>query len=196
MRRLTGPGEYNGTVEFVRRKMSHFNLSREEVLNLEAFLLDANKKSLEKPKGQGGPKKGRALFHVSRCIVCHSVNGRGCTLASDLSQITAKVNKTWLYNWIENPLNIHPKAKMPRFNFSEQQVLDIVAYIWKEFGGEKPEIPQEFVEISTAHGDLKERIARGERVFMRYGCADCHGKPGSEKARSPMDARTPGKYPF
>lgn len=165
MRWLTGPGEYNGTVEFVRRKMSHFNLSREEVLNLEAFLLDANKKSLEKPEGQGGPKKGRALFHVSRCIVCHSVNGRGCTLASDLSQITAKVNKTWLYNWIKNPLNIHPKAKMPRFNFSEQQALDIVAYIWKEFGGKGLDLPEEYADTSVTNRDLRERIARGEEVF-------------------------------
>lgn len=180
LRWFLNPREYDEGRDLIRHRMPRFNLSKEQILDLEAFLMTAKGKTLVEPVMDGDVENGGLLFRESRCVTCHKIEGKGGYLAPELSMVTTKVSKAWMYNWIKDQHAFQPKTKMPQFNFTEQQVLDIVAYIWDEFGEEKPEIPDGFEETSIPEKDVRERIARGKTIFMEYGCTGCHTKSGLE----------------
>lgn len=184
LRWLVDPREYDDAEGLTRSRMPRFNLSKEQILDLEAFLMDSRGWLLEEPPGEGDPEKGGLLFRESRCVTCHTIEGKGGYLAPELSLITTKVSKKWTYNWIRNTHYFQPRTKMPQFNFTEQQVLDIVAYLWDEFEEEVPELPEGFEDVSYTEEERKERVARGKKVFLKYGCLGCHTKSGLEQGRT------------
>ncbi|MFQ5956189.1 MAG: c-type cytochrome [Candidatus Brocadiales bacterium] len=183
LRWLIDPREYDEAEELIRPRMPRFNLSKEQILDLEAFLMTSKSETLVEPVGEGNPERGGLLFRESRCVTCHRIEGKGGYLAPELSLVTTKASKNWIYNWIKDPHYFQPRTKMPQFAFSEQQILDIVSYIWEEFEEEVPELPEGFEEISTPGEDWKERIARGKKVFMDYGCTGCHTKSDIEQGK-------------
>lgn len=178
---LSNPREYDGETELIRHRMPRFNLSREQILDLGAFLMTSEEKAPVEPMLEGNAENGGLLFRESRCVTCHRVEGKGGYLAPELSLVTTKISKAWMYNWIKDPHSFQPRTKMPQFNFTEQQITDIVAYIWDEFGGEEPE---GFEEISAPEKDEGERAVNGKKVFMDYGCTGCHTKSGLEQGRT------------
>ena len=188
LRWLSNPREYDPQEGLIRSRMPKFNLSKEQILALEAFLMaSVNETALKEPVEGGDPEAGGLLFRESRCVTCHLVEGKGGYLAPELSGITSKVNKKWLYNWIKDPHYFQPRTKMPQFNFSEKQLSDLVEYIWEEFQGEELEIPKEFEVISSSDKDTGEMVEHGKKIFMEYGCTGCHTKTGIEQGRIAPD---------
>ena len=142
---------------------------------------------LKEPVGEGDPEAGGLLFRESRCVTCHLVEGKGGYLAPELSGITSKVSKKWLYSWIKDTHYFQPGTKMPQFNFSEKQISDLVEYMWEEFQGEELEIPEEFANVPTSEKDIGELVNQGKKVFMEYGCTGCHTKTGIDQGRIAPD---------
>jgi mono/diheme cytochrome c family protein len=179
LRWLKDPREHDPAERLIRYRMPKFNLSNEDVLCLAEFLLASkDEAALKEAPGEGDSESGGLLFRESRCVTCHVVEEKGGYLAPELSTVTSKVSKEWLYSWMLNTHYFQPNTKMPQFNFTETQALDIVAYIWEQFESELPEVPKEL------EGDVPltqdEKLKKGEKLFLDLGCSGCHPRAGLE----------------
>ncbi len=118
------------------------------------------------PTGQGNPENGKILVQ-QKCLSCHSVNKEGLksgmskemaiqsfkVVPPDLSNIGAILDKKYLFNFLLNPQEAteNPKFAMPPLGLTDQEALDIVAYLQ-----------------SIAKKDLT-----GKEVVIE-GCVRCH----------------------
>ena len=165
---LTNPKGY-----LERSRMGDFRLKREEVEALTSFLLQPHGvPALDVVDWSGAdPERGGEIFRRSRCVTCHSVNGRGGTLAPDLGRVGEKVTRDWLYSWIRDPHRLQPKTLMPRFRFTDGEVRDLAAYIERDFTGARdPGADDSLPDPALA--------PEGRRLFERRGCYSCHELEG------------------
>lgn len=116
----------------------------------------------------GDPVRGRTLFGESRCVSCHTIEGRGNGSAPELSGIGSKVNRAWLVAFLADPHAFQPDTPMPRYDFSRQDLLDLTAYMMEELTD--PSLPEPGPPLRPAQKDVLE----GEKLYKRYGCAGCH----------------------
>ncbi len=154
-------------------RMPDFRLSEGEIEALTAFLwLQPAKRPLDADTagepGQGDAERGKTLFRESRCISCHTVEGRGNGSAIELSGVGSKVSREWLISFLADPHSFQPEIAMPRYDFSRQQVLDLVAYATDELTD--PNAPAAGAPFHPS----AQRAAAGEEVFSKYGCGGCH----------------------
>jgi cytochrome c2 len=184
---LKNPADYLKDV-----KMPRFSLSQDEIIALTEFLLSSkDKESSNIFEGEGDYDKGRGLFRQSRCISCHSINGRGGVLASELGNIAIKVKRRWLF-YLRDVHYYQPRIKMLQYNFTEQDALDITEYMMEEFYSEDDAAEEEDADgeegedesleskpVETKSEDaLKDLIGNGKETFIKYGCYGCHDRTG------------------
>ncbi len=80
----------------------------------------------DQPKGvteQASAERGKQLFETRGCLACHQhadFPAGKMNQGPDLSRIGAKLNRPgnknggrWLYSWLKNPSNYHPRTLMP-----------------------------------------------------------------------------------
>ncbi len=137
---LGDPREY-----LERSRMGNFRLVPDEVEALGAFLLEPHG-SVELDEvdwTDADAERGGEIFRGSRCVTCHSVNGRGGTLAPELASVGAKVSRDWLYSWIRDPHRLQPDTLMPRFRFTDDEVRDLAAYIAEDLAEPRGLAPNE-----------------------------------------------------
>ena len=73
---------------------------------------------------------GKKLFFTVGCSQCHSFEGKGGSLAPDLSAVTNIRSDEWIRNYIHNPLKMNPQARMPAFkNLSRAKREAIITYL-------------------------------------------------------------------
>ncbi len=72
---------------------------------------------------------GRAFFEKKRCGMCHTIEGGGGKLASDLSDIGSKRDRAWLLKFFKNPKKLVPTAKMMPVTGSEQELGALADYL-------------------------------------------------------------------
>jgi cytochrome c oxidase subunit 2 len=87
------------------------------------------------------PAKGLALFQTSTCINCHAirgVTGADAHVAPDLTHVASRKQLAAgilentpanMRRWLKNPQHIKPGALMPDFNFTDQQLDQLEAYL-------------------------------------------------------------------
>lgn len=161
--------------------MPDFHLSDEEIEGLVAFLWaqPASRPlplAVEGDLAAGDLERGKKTFRESRCISCHTIEGRGNGSASELSGIGSKVNRRWLVAFLGDPQSFRPEIAMPRYDFSRQQLLDISTYMAEELVD--PSAPA----AGAAYRASAQQIAAGEEVFVKYGCSGCHHIAGRKDA--------------
>lgn len=110
---------------------------------------------------------GSTRFKEARCISCHAINGKGGYVATDLGKVTSKVSEQWLYNYIKNPRRFSPNVEMPRYRFSEQELMAVVAYMESEFVDYDLEQP-------SPHTPDPAFYEKGLALFKKYNCSGCH----------------------
>jgi cytochrome c2 len=179
---LKDPGDY-----LERVKMPRFRFSQEEIDALVEFLLSSEEKDgLNTIKGEGDYDRGKKLFRQSRCISCHSIDGKGGVLASELGNIASKVKKEWIPLYLGRVHYYQPRINMLQYNFTEQEALDIAEYMMEEFYQEDEEEEEEddgSVESEAANTDVSKSvrdalIKKGKETFVKYGCYGCHDRTG------------------
>lgn len=117
----------------------------------------------------GSPTRGAATFARLRCESCHSVGGRGGTVASALDDFAVYSSPVPLAQAMWNAGPTMQRAQTTRSasipEFSEGEMADIQAYIRDRGRG----ATEQRVRLLP----LPDPIA-GEKVFVRKRCAACH----------------------
>jgi mono/diheme cytochrome c family protein len=127
----------------------------------------------------GVAANGKKIFSESRCISCHTVEGKGNGSAPELSKVASAANPGWLLAFLRDPHAFNPRTRMPRYHFSETESRDVVAYLEDEF--RDFDAPKTLLDPIRVNQTLAET---GAKLFRQYGCSSCHvvpGVPESEK---------------
>ena len=128
-----------------------------------SLLLAAAVFSATRTLPMGDAQRGRELFALRRCLVCHSVNGDGGRTAPDLAQAVGRGFSPYqltalLWNHAPGMWATFQAKGIPLPPFSEQDGADLFAYLYSS---------RYFVEPG--------HIGRGRTVFRAKQCASCHG---------------------
>ena len=66
----------------------------------------------------------------NNCIGCHTINGEGAYFAPELDNVYVRRGPDFIKTWIRiQPTGVPGRRQMPHFNFSDQDLNDIVAYL-------------------------------------------------------------------
>ena len=121
--------------------------------------------------------RGAQIFESRSCNQCHSINGKGGTLAPDLGKTFARDYTpsgftALMWNHAPKMWSAMSEKGMQTKPLSEQDAADLFAYFASVRMFEKP-----------------ADAGRGKRLFASKHCQDCHGGTGSNGAK-PLTAWT------
>jgi mono/diheme cytochrome c family protein len=157
--------------------MPNFRLERDEIDALSHYLFSRPvpselRRRLETAAGEpaGDPARGKTLFAESRCISCHTVDGKGNGSAPELGKVASRATRPWLLAFLRDPQAFNPQTRMPRYNFSDVELRDLVA--WFEDELRDFDAPANILEPLRVKARLAER---GQKLFKTAGCFACHG---------------------
>lgn len=168
--------------------MPNFHLSDKEIEELSNYLFNqpvpwelARRIQSAGEEPAGNAANGKKLFSESRCISCHTVEGKGNGSAPELSKVASSVTRGWLLAFLRDPQSFYPRTRMPRYHFSESESRDVAAYIEDEL--RDFDAPKDMLTPVRVNQTLAEN---GEKVFRLAGCFACHSEPsGSEEKFGP-----------
>lgn len=198
-----------------------------EIVGVVAYLLAKSERPEYPPlPGRGDPARGERLVKTVGCMGCHAIEKDEVApdvlqarnrlerpdpvaferrFGPDLSRIGDKARPEWIYQWVRNPRAYNPDTRMPDLRLSQQEALDITAYLsgLKDPAAAAEATPPQprpeardkallaFLSQRQTPDDAKAAIDRmsehdrdvllGERTISRYGCFGCHLIPGFEK---------------
>ena len=73
---------------------------------------------------------GKYLMDSNNCIGCHTINVEGAYFAPELDNVYVRRGPDFIKTWIRiQPTGVPGRRQMPHFNFSDQDLNDIVAYL-------------------------------------------------------------------
>jgi mono/diheme cytochrome c family protein len=166
--------------------MPDFHLSDKEIEELSHYLFNqsvpwelARRIQSAEAEQSGNAAGGKKLFSESRCITCHTVEGKGNGSAPELSKVASFATRGWLLAFLRDPQAFYPRTKMPRYGFSEAESRDVVAYMEDDL--RDFDAPKEMLTPVRVNQTLAES---GAQLFRRAGCFACHAEPsGSESEK-------------
>lgn len=121
--------------------------------------------------------QGELRFRQMFCSTCHSLAVTragetkliGGNIGPELTKVGSKVNPDWLAAWLKNPQGYLPHSKMPRYEWSDEDLYKVTHYITTK-------LTDSDLLSSVPHLDpaTEEEIQLGRRLFLEKGCASCH----------------------
>jgi mono/diheme cytochrome c family protein len=73
--------------------------------------------------------KGEKIYAEKKCAMCHMIKGKGGKSGGDLTDVGVKRDMGWLKQFTKDPKSVMPKAKMPSFRGSEEELDAVAAYM-------------------------------------------------------------------
>ncbi|WP_395703976.1 c-type cytochrome [Aquabacterium sp.] len=74
--------------------------------------------------------RGKALWETRNCIGCHTLLGEGAYFAPELGNVYQRRGPDFIKGWIKaQPTNAPGRRQMPQFNFTDQQLDDLVEFL-------------------------------------------------------------------
>ena len=182
-------------------RMPDFGFSKKESLALTIYLESLNQINEEWPEFpklssvSDNPEKGEEIFNQLSCNACHSMNGDGNAIVSDLSNSAMKFNEPWLKKFLIAPHifrgeeNIMPSyfytinegsfvENMPDASHGIQWIVDFLLYANKEEGSTYEDFKKENPDITRE---------QGEKIFKVQNCVACHRSNISDNGRTAPD---------
>jgi mono/diheme cytochrome c family protein len=121
--------------------------------------------------------QGEVRFRQMFCSTCHSfaVTRAGETkliggdIGPELTKVGSKVNPDWLAAWLKDPQSYLPHSKMPRYQWTDEDLYKVTQYIAAKLNDSDllTNVPQLAAPTQT-------EIQMGRRMFVDKGCASCH----------------------
>jgi mono/diheme cytochrome c family protein len=139
----------------------------------------------EPPLTLGDPERGRALFVANSCGQCHRFTGAAVEervltkepvvrLAPDLRHARERLSARSLVAWLRDPAAVKADAAMPRIPMTDEQILDVAAFVLETKLGPAPTRPLPERLPLLARLVAWEEVSK--RVFKRT-CWHCHSDP-------------------
>ena len=121
----------------------------------------------------GDAHRGEQLFQSEQCIQCHSVQGKGGTVAPDLARrvdrdYTPSVMASLMWNHAPDMWAAMKKQGVTKASMTPEKAADLFAYF-----------------VSARYFERPGDAARGKQAFADRHCADCHGITSSPVASAP-----------
>jgi mono/diheme cytochrome c family protein len=178
-------------------RMPQFRLSEPELQALSAYLSTLKGKSAAQyhidprvistwSKRPDLVAQGELRFRQMFCSTCHSfaVTRAGETkliggdIGPELTKVGSKVNPEWLVAWLKDPQSYLPHSRMPRYQWSDEDLYKVTQYIASKLNDSDllTGVPQ-MGTPSVAE------IQSGRRLFVDKGCASCHAVEGVSPQR-------------
>ncbi|MFQ5734493.1 MAG: c-type cytochrome, partial [Planctomycetaceae bacterium] len=159
-------------------KMPDFRLSDEDAAALTIALMSLSEQRVvsrryevaNPPKAIFNPKdRFGELERRYRCLSCHKIRDSGDLLASDLTLEGSRVNREWLYHYLNKPYSMRRTLTiaMPIFHFPDKDsrlMADYMSHVFSDRGLESEWSKQRHQGDTT----------RGKQLFDRKGCIACH----------------------
>ena len=142
--------------------------------------------------------RGKVLFRQNKCLVCHTVDGRGGMKAPDLTYIGDKnpelfdfshvTGERTAFNWHVQHLThadtVSPKTAMPDFDFEpdEARALALLVLSWRRESFPPSYLPGRAAVVASEPKARTEPLPApmvpgaeaGREVFVGRGCNSCH----------------------
>ncbi len=142
--------------------------------------------------------RGKVLFKKNKCLVCHTVEGRGGMKAPDLTYVGDKNPELFDFTHVSGPrtaFNWHvqhlthagtvaPHTTMPDFDFppEDARALALLLVSWRRQTVPPRYVPQpgpvptaEALARQPAPAPEVPGAETGRKVFVERGCSSCHG---------------------
>lgn len=163
-------------------KMPQFTLSPTQVDALTTALLSLTERTQTLPFSltvaapapstyQPAGKAGQLISDLA-CFSCHTINGRGGTMAPDLTWEGSSVQREWLRDFLKNPNTLRPALirRMPKFNLSESDISVLTDYIMTAY--QSPAVDRDSMPLT---GYPPAQVEQGKQLFYsKYACQSCH----------------------
>jgi mono/diheme cytochrome c family protein len=141
------------------------------------------------PKTDSSPtantQNGKHVFETHGCPQCHGAQGQG--LSNPQTQEAApRIGPTRLSQAAFVGFVRHPLGKMPAYrsqDVSEAELADLYAFL-------QSLAPPVKADPSSANSQ------NGQRLFMSYGCYECHGNEGQGSTQTAASRIGPIQIPF
>jgi len=117
----------------------------------------------------GDAQEGKRVFASAGCVACHGAQGQGTSLAPQISPPPLELPALVAYVR-------QPTGKMPPVSAStasDQDLANIYAFL------------KSVAPASAAGESPKGNADNGKRLFLAYGCYQCHGYQGAGAAIAP-----------
>lgn len=127
------------------RRMVNYNFSDQEIEDLTRFLkwigeMDLNgfppKPDLIQtaaPDRSGKQtvvkKHNRPAIYNQMCVACHSLEGQGGSIGPALDGVGSRLDPDFIKKWLKDPKSINANSKMPKLPLSDQDILELAAYL-------------------------------------------------------------------
>ncbi len=173
-------------------RMPKFRLNEQELRALAAYLSSLQGKPVAPykfdprvvaawEKRPDLAEQGEVRFRQMFCSTCHSlaVTRAGETkliggdIGPELTKIGSKVNPDWLVAWLRNPQAYLPQSKMPRYQWSDEDLYKVTRYLLTRLTD-----PDLLTSVPTLETSTPADIQLGRRLFLEKGCASCHAVQG------------------
>jgi mono/diheme cytochrome c family protein len=154
-------------------KMPFFGFDPKDVgriataLSSFSYTIPASYTKKEAPPAQDIAGQMGQIVQKYNCLSCHQLNGRGGSLAPELSMEGSQVQGQWLQDYLQKPYAIRPflEQRMPRFNLSDaeiQVISSFAALVWRDDRIDNLAV--------LNNGDPM----KGEELYALKGCQTCH----------------------
>ncbi len=208
-------GQSNQKDEPYRDRPAARDLNDAEIDAIVTFLWDKSEPIKYEPvPATGNPANGKELVHNIGCMACHTDDpnekfpdrSHPRAFAPNLAGLGSKTSQAWLFKWLKDPKHYWKDTYMPNLRLTDQEALDISAYLIEirnaEFDEvEAPTIKKEAIdwltqEYLSSRLSLAETVQKmknmterdkklylGEKMVNKYGCFACHQIKGFENAQ-------------
>ncbi len=215
-------------------KMPNLGLDFEEIKAVIAFLSSLKEKELsaitwdafllkkeddlsedEYDKMDKIYNNGKGVWGRARCTICHPIKGVGGNVGvgPDLGEITTKINRNWLYDWLGNTKSHFSDTMMAQFRFNDSDLRGIVEFVMRdtqfipeekdEEEGESKEAkqPEPEVQILTEKEFNNIRkdtalIEKGKGIVEKSRCFVCHDIKGFSELMPVVEKKRDGLAGF
>ena len=125
----------------------------------------------------GDARRGEQLFQSEQCVQCHSIRGKGGSLAPDLARQTGRdytpaVMASLMWNHAPDMWAAMKKTGMNQPEINPERASDLFAYF-----------------VSARYFERPGDAARGKQAFAAKHCAECHGITTSNTPGAPPVAK-------
>lgn len=159
-------------------KMPDFQLSDEDAEALTIALMSLSEASAPSKRYEA-PTRQKIVFNPKdefgklerhyRCLSCHKIRDSGELLASDLTYEGNRVNREWLYHYLNKPYSMRRMITMamPIFHFPDEESRLMADYMSNVFVDNELGVGWK-LNHDTADAE------RGKTLFDTLGCIACH----------------------